>query len=208
MSDSVLCLGLTPAVQRTLVFERFAPGEVNRAVESHQTSAGKAVNTAVALAALGTPACVTGFNGGAAQVSRRLCAGARRPRCLRRCAADAIARRYDAGRIIRAGGEVPAGRRRARGFAARNERLRRGAPVAISGRCAGTPDDFYVPSRAGRARGSGGNRLPRESCCTFCRFSRCRQAHGRELEKTFGAAWPGAAIMRAARRGGRRAMGM
>ena len=65
MSDHVLSLGLTPAVQRTMIFPRFEAGEVNRAVESHQSSAGKAVNTATALAALGTAAIATGFNGGA-----------------------------------------------------------------------------------------------------------------------------------------------
>ena len=65
MSDSVLSLGLTPAVQRTMVFKKFELGEVNRAVESYQSSAGKAVNTATALATLGSTAIATGFNGGA-----------------------------------------------------------------------------------------------------------------------------------------------
>lgn len=61
----VVCLGLMPALQRTLVFRHVELGEVNRAVECHQTAGGKAVNLAVALATLGTPARVTGFNGGA-----------------------------------------------------------------------------------------------------------------------------------------------
>ncbi len=61
----VLCLGLTPALQRTLVFDGFEPGEVNRAQRVVESAAGKSVNTARALALLGSPACAAGFNGGA-----------------------------------------------------------------------------------------------------------------------------------------------
>lgn len=62
----VLALGLTPALQRTMFFERFRPGEVNRAREVAVTAAGKCVNVGLALAVLGDKAYVTGFNGGAA----------------------------------------------------------------------------------------------------------------------------------------------
>ncbi len=61
----VLCLGLTPACQRTLVFDRFQLGEVNRARETHVSVGGKAVNTGLALALLRRPCVVTGLNGGA-----------------------------------------------------------------------------------------------------------------------------------------------
>lgn len=65
-SKQVLALGLTPALQRTLRFERFRPGEVNRAKEATVSAAGKCVNVGLALAALGDAAYVTGFNGGSA----------------------------------------------------------------------------------------------------------------------------------------------
>jgi tagatose 6-phosphate kinase len=68
-SDSaapILALGLTPALQRTMLFDRFRAGEVNRALETHLSAAGKAVNVGLALAALGEHCVVMGFNGGAA----------------------------------------------------------------------------------------------------------------------------------------------
>lgn len=61
----VLCLGLTPACQRTLVFDRFRPGEVNRASEARVSAGGKAINAGLALARLARPCVVTGLNGGA-----------------------------------------------------------------------------------------------------------------------------------------------
>jgi 1-phosphofructokinase family hexose kinase len=61
---SVLCLGLTPAYQRTLLFGRLEVDEVNRARQVVESAAGKSLNTARALAALGTPARTAGFNGG------------------------------------------------------------------------------------------------------------------------------------------------
>jgi len=64
MSKTVLCLGLTPVLQRTLVFDALETNEVNRAKQAVESAAGKALNTARALSALGTPAQVTGFNGG------------------------------------------------------------------------------------------------------------------------------------------------
>jgi 1-phosphofructokinase family hexose kinase len=60
----VLCLGLTPALQRTLLFEGLEVGEVNRARQVVESAAGKALNTALVLARLGTPAQTAGFNGG------------------------------------------------------------------------------------------------------------------------------------------------
>jgi len=60
----VLCLGLTPALQRTLLFDGLEVGEVNRARQVVESAAGKALNTALVLARLGTPAQTAGFNGG------------------------------------------------------------------------------------------------------------------------------------------------
>ena len=67
-----LCLGLTPALQRTLVFDCLEVDEVNRARQVVESAAGKALNTARALATLGTPAQVAGFNGG--ETGRRVAA--------------------------------------------------------------------------------------------------------------------------------------
>lgn len=66
----VLCLGLTPVLQRTLVFDRLEVNEVNRARQVVESAAGKALNTARALVALGTRAETAGFNGG--ETGRRL----------------------------------------------------------------------------------------------------------------------------------------
>lgn len=60
----VVCIGLSPAYQRTLVFERFCAGEVNRACETVLSAGGKAVNAAVALSRLRRACVVGGFNGG------------------------------------------------------------------------------------------------------------------------------------------------
>lgn len=61
---NVLCLGLTPALQRTMLFDRLEQDEVNRARQVVESAAGKALNTARALVTLGTPAETAGFNGG------------------------------------------------------------------------------------------------------------------------------------------------
>ena len=63
-ANTVLCLGLTPAFQRTMIFDGFRPGAVNRAVETVISNGGKGVNTAVALALLRRPCVAAGFNGG------------------------------------------------------------------------------------------------------------------------------------------------
>lgn len=42
----LLTLGLTPAVQRVMVFDRVVPGRVNRAAETVSCAAGKAINAA------------------------------------------------------------------------------------------------------------------------------------------------------------------
>lgn len=60
----VLCLGLTPVLQRTLTFDRLEIDGVNRARQVVESAAGKALNTARALVTLGSPAETAGFNGG------------------------------------------------------------------------------------------------------------------------------------------------
>ena len=61
----VLCLGLSPALQRTLVIGTLREGEVNRVREVLISPGGKSVNTGSALARLGRAAVITGLNGGA-----------------------------------------------------------------------------------------------------------------------------------------------
>ena len=68
----VLCLGLTPVLQRTLVFNGLNLDEVNRARQVVESAAGKALNTARALVTLGTAAETAGFNGG--ETGRRVSA--------------------------------------------------------------------------------------------------------------------------------------
>ena len=64
VNGPVACIGLTPACQRTLVFDQFREGEVNRARKLFISPGGKSVNTGLALAVLGRRAMVTGLNGG------------------------------------------------------------------------------------------------------------------------------------------------
>ncbi len=52
----ILCIGLTPTVQRTMRFDRFAVGGVNRAARTVVTASGKAVNVARVLTTLGAKA--------------------------------------------------------------------------------------------------------------------------------------------------------
>jgi tagatose 6-phosphate kinase len=161
--QNVVCLGLMPALQRTLVFRQVELGEVNRAVECHQTGGGKAVNLAVALATLGTPACVTGFNGGA---PGRFVAAYVRARGVRpgftRLAAGAT---RTCTTVIDAGTgvstelieEAPAPDAAAwEAFVKRNRRLAvKARLLAISGTLPpGVADDFYAPfARAAAAAG-------------------------------------------------------
>ncbi|MGD0898118.1 MAG: PfkB family carbohydrate kinase [Thermoguttaceae bacterium] len=60
----ILSAGLTPAWQQTLVFDRFRPGEVNRARESHWCASGKVLNAAVAAHRLGGPVLALAAAGG------------------------------------------------------------------------------------------------------------------------------------------------
>jgi tagatose 6-phosphate kinase len=53
-----LCLGTTPTVQQTMIFERVLPDEVNRAIEVRRASAGKPINVARVLHTLGEAATV------------------------------------------------------------------------------------------------------------------------------------------------------
>lgn len=60
----ILCLGTTPAVQRVMVFDRLEVNEVNRAARTLDGVAGKSINVAKVLRALGGRPFATGFLGG------------------------------------------------------------------------------------------------------------------------------------------------
>src|SRR5690242_14563554 len=60
----ILCVGTTPAVQRTMRFRRLTVDEVNRATEVLESPAGKSINVVQVLATLGKPVIATGFLGG------------------------------------------------------------------------------------------------------------------------------------------------
>jgi tagatose 6-phosphate kinase len=60
----IVCLGTTPAVQRTMSFDRLTIDAVNRAVEVRTYASGKPVNVVRVLHTLGEAAVVTGFVGG------------------------------------------------------------------------------------------------------------------------------------------------
>jgi tagatose 6-phosphate kinase len=60
----ILCVGGTPAMQRTLSFERLVPGEVNRATGVRVTASGKVTNAARVARTLGSRALFVTFLGG------------------------------------------------------------------------------------------------------------------------------------------------
>jgi len=60
----ILCIGTTPAVQRVMVFDAVRIGGVQRARQVVEAPAGKSVNVARVLQALGRTAACTGFIGG------------------------------------------------------------------------------------------------------------------------------------------------
>lgn len=61
---SVYCIGLTPALQRTMVFPRLRHGRVNRASSVSLSASGKAVNVSRVLKQLDVPVRLAGFLGG------------------------------------------------------------------------------------------------------------------------------------------------
>ena len=60
----ILCLGTTPAAQRVMLFKQLRVDHVNRAVTTLDGAAGKSINVAKVLHALGAPCVATGFLGG------------------------------------------------------------------------------------------------------------------------------------------------
>ncbi|MBM3879381.1 MAG: hexose kinase [Verrucomicrobia bacterium] len=64
MSQAVLCVGPTPAVQRVMVFRKLTLDTVNRALITLESAAGKSINVAKVLQVLGANALATGFLGG------------------------------------------------------------------------------------------------------------------------------------------------
>ncbi len=60
----ILCVGGTPAMQRTLLFDRLGVGDVNRAREVRVTASGKVTNAARAVTVLGGRALLLTFLGG------------------------------------------------------------------------------------------------------------------------------------------------
>jgi tagatose 6-phosphate kinase len=60
----IICLGTTPAVQRTMTFERLHVDGVNRARHVSQTASGKSLNVTRVVHTLGEPVIATGFLGG------------------------------------------------------------------------------------------------------------------------------------------------
>ena len=60
----ILCIGTTPAAQRVMIFRKLTPDAVNRAATTLDGVAGKSINVAKILKALGAHPVATGFLGG------------------------------------------------------------------------------------------------------------------------------------------------
>ncbi len=65
----ILCIGTTPAAQRVMLFRKLTPDTVNRAAVTLDGAAGKAINVAKVLKALGEQA---GGNGLSRRRTRRI----------------------------------------------------------------------------------------------------------------------------------------
>ncbi len=63
-ANRILCIGATPAAQRVMVFPKLQLGQVNRAVTTLEGAAGKSINVAKVLKALGAEPIAAGFLGG------------------------------------------------------------------------------------------------------------------------------------------------
>ncbi|MFC1764261.1 1-phosphofructokinase family hexose kinase [Planctomycetota bacterium] len=63
-SSPILCLGVTPCLQRTLLFDRLRTGDVNRATRIIETVGGKGTNVARVLQVLGGNVRLVGVCGG------------------------------------------------------------------------------------------------------------------------------------------------
>jgi tagatose 6-phosphate kinase len=62
----IICLGTTPALQRSMTFERLTLDAVNRASRTKQYASGKSINAARVITTLGHRVLATGFLGGTA----------------------------------------------------------------------------------------------------------------------------------------------
>ena len=60
----ILCVGTTPVLQRSMIFQRLRIDEVNRAIEVSEYPSGKSINVARVAHTLGEAVLVTGFLGG------------------------------------------------------------------------------------------------------------------------------------------------
>lgn len=60
----ILCLGTTPAAQRTMLFERLTVDAVNRSAHVHDYASGKSINVSRVLHTLGRDVVACGFAGG------------------------------------------------------------------------------------------------------------------------------------------------
>src|SRR5215472_12333 len=60
----ILCIGTTPALQRVMCFRQLRFDSVNRAYQTLEGAAGKSINVAKVLKALGEAPLATGFLGG------------------------------------------------------------------------------------------------------------------------------------------------
>ena len=60
----ILCVGTTPVLQRSMIFERLILDEVNRAAEVSEYASGKSINVARVSRVLGGDVTATGFVGG------------------------------------------------------------------------------------------------------------------------------------------------
>src|SRR5262249_19554553 len=60
----ILCVGTTPVMQRSMVFDALHVDEVNRAVETDEYASGKSINAGKVVHRLGVKVLASGFLGG------------------------------------------------------------------------------------------------------------------------------------------------
>ncbi len=147
----ILTAGLTPAWQQVLVFDAFAPGQVNRARAAHWCASGKVLNVARALYHLGAPGRALTVVGGVPGqqirddfarlgIAARWVEGAVPTRV---CTTVLDGARRAATELVPEAGEVSDAERAAFLEAYAEEAAAAAVVVLIGSLPAGTPPDFY-----------------------------------------------------------------
>src|SRR5436305_11290000 len=148
----ILCIGTTPSLARSMIFDRIQVNEANRAREVIDYASGKAINAARVVHTLGKPVTVAGFVGG--ERGKSLCADLDRAGIAHAFTEVQAQTRFCITSIDRFGGTAtefieesqPVGEEAWQQLSAQLDQIRQSAQVVV---CSGSlppngPTDFYA----------------------------------------------------------------